>query len=77
MHFGLPEILIILVVLLLVMGPSKIPQLGDAIGRGIRNFKKSSTEDDVIDVTPKKSPDQIPSGDAAKAGAASGEKKKA
>ena len=53
MGLRLPELLIILVVLLLVFGANKIPQLGDALGKGIRNFKKSSTEDDSIDVTPK------------------------
>ncbi len=55
-HMGLrlPEVLIILVVLVLVFGANKIPQLGDALGKGIRNFKKAaSKDDDSIDVTPK------------------------
>lgn len=54
MGLRLPELLIILAVLLLVFGANKIPQLGDALGKGIRNFKKSAEEkDDSIDVTPK------------------------
>jgi sec-independent protein translocase protein TatA len=53
MGLRLPEVLIILVVLVLVFGANKIPQLGDALGKGIRNFKKASNEDDSIDVTPK------------------------
>lgn len=53
MGLRLPELLIILVVLLLVFGANKIPQLGDALGKGIRNFKKASNDDDSIDVTPK------------------------
>ena len=53
MGLRLPELLIILVVLVLVFGANKIPQLGDALGKGIRNFKKASSEDDAIDVTPK------------------------
>ncbi|HET9598431.1 MAG TPA: twin-arginine translocase TatA/TatE family subunit [Anaeromyxobacteraceae bacterium] len=54
MGLRLPELLIILVVLLLVFGANKIPQLGDALGKGIRNFKKSSNEgEDAVDVTPK------------------------
>jgi sec-independent protein translocase protein TatA len=56
MGLRLPEVLIILVVLVLVFGANKIPQLGDALGKGIRNFKKASTEaeeKDTIDVTPK------------------------
>jgi len=48
----LPELLIILVVLVLVFGANKIPQLGDALGRGIQNFKKTFEKADPIDVTP-------------------------
>jgi len=58
MGLRLPEVLIILVVLVLVFGANKIPQLGDALGKGIRNFKKASTEDDAIDVTPKEEAQQ-------------------
>jgi sec-independent protein translocase protein TatA len=47
------EILVILVVVLLIFGANKIPQLGDALGRGIRNFKKAKDEDDAIDITPR------------------------
>ncbi|HET7754332.1 MAG TPA: twin-arginine translocase TatA/TatE family subunit [Anaeromyxobacteraceae bacterium] len=50
---GMGEILVILVVVLLIFGANKIPQLGDALGRGIRNFKKAKDEDDAIDVTPR------------------------
>jgi sec-independent protein translocase protein TatA len=53
MRMGMGEILVILVVVLLIFGANRIPQLGDALGRGIRNFKKAKDEDDAIDVTPK------------------------
>jgi sec-independent protein translocase protein TatA len=54
MRFGFAEIVVILIVLLLIFGPGKIPQLGDAIGKGIRNFKKAAKDaDDSIDVTPR------------------------
>jgi sec-independent protein translocase protein TatA len=43
MELGMGEILVIVVVVLLFFGPSKLPQLGDALGRGIRNFKQAST----------------------------------
>jgi sec-independent protein translocase protein TatA len=60
MRLGFGEILIILVVVLLIFGANKIPQLGDALGKGIRNFRKSSREDDAIDVTPEKAePDRL------------------
>jgi sec-independent protein translocase protein TatA len=54
MRLGFGEILIILVVVLLIFGANKIPQLGDALGKGIRNFRKASSNDDAIDVTPEK-----------------------
>ncbi len=37
---GLPEVLIILVIVLLVFGPSKLPALGEGIGKMLRGFKK-------------------------------------
>jgi sec-independent protein translocase protein TatA len=40
-HLGFGEILLILLVLLLVFGTSRLPALGDALGRGIRNFRKA------------------------------------
>jgi sec-independent protein translocase protein TatA len=40
MRLGFAEIAIILVVALLIFGPKKLPQLGDALGKAIRNFKK-------------------------------------
>lgn len=63
MRLGFGEILVVLVVVLLIFGANKIPQLGDALGKGIRNFKKSSRdEDDSIDVTPKGTPGQLGAG---------------
>jgi sec-independent protein translocase protein TatA len=53
-NLGFGELLLIFLVVLLVFGASKVPQLGDALGRGIRNFKRSVSGDDAIDVTPKK-----------------------
>jgi sec-independent protein translocase protein TatA len=45
---GMPEMIIILVIALVVTGPAKLPQLGQALGSGIRNFKKAATGDDVV-----------------------------
>ena len=49
---GIGELIVVLVVLVLVFGASRIPQLGDALGKGVRNFRKH-TRDDAIDVTPR------------------------
>lgn len=46
MRLGFGEILLILAIALLVFGPSKLPQLGEALGKGIRNFKRTSEGED-------------------------------
>lgn len=38
---GLPELLVILVIVIIIFGASKLPQLGRGLGEGIRNFKDS------------------------------------
>ncbi|GBD25384.1 Sec-independent protein translocase protein TatAd [bacterium HR30] len=38
---GVPELIIILVVALIIFGPGKLPEIGGALGRGIRDFKRS------------------------------------
>jgi sec-independent protein translocase protein TatA len=47
---GIPELLIILVIVLLVFGAGKLPQIGDALGRSIKNFKRASKGADEIEV---------------------------
>lgn len=51
--FGATELIIIFAILLLLFGPSRLGDLGSALGKGIKGFKKS-VKDDEIDVTPKK-----------------------
>jgi len=38
---GAPELIVILVVALLVFGPGKLPEIGSALGKGIRDFRKA------------------------------------
>ncbi len=38
---GVPELIVILVIALVVFGPGKLPEIGSALGKGIRDFKKS------------------------------------
>ncbi|MGA8416287.1 MAG: twin-arginine translocase TatA/TatE family subunit [Candidatus Dormiibacterota bacterium] len=42
----LPEIIILLVVILIVWGPGKLPDIGAAVGKGIREFRTASSEAD-------------------------------
>jgi sec-independent protein translocase protein TatA len=48
------EMLIILVIVLLVFGAGKLPQIGDSLGRSIKNFKRAAAGDDELDVSKKK-----------------------
>jgi sec-independent protein translocase protein TatA len=54
MNLGFGELVLIFIVILLIFGSSKLPALGDALGKGIRNFKRSVSGNNEIDVTPKK-----------------------
>jgi sec-independent protein translocase protein TatA len=38
---GVPELIVIMVIALIVFGPGKLPEIGSALGKGIRDFKKS------------------------------------
>lgn len=51
---GMPELLVILVIILVIFGAGKLPQIGEGLGKGIRNFKKATTKEEEIDVTPNK-----------------------
>jgi sec-independent protein translocase protein TatA len=42
---GIQELLIILVIALVIFGPSKLPQIGSGLGKAIRDFKKGVSED--------------------------------
>jgi sec-independent protein translocase protein TatA len=44
--FGLPELLLILLVILLIFGARRLPELGSSLGRGLRAFKSSISGDD-------------------------------
>ena len=48
MRFGIPEMLIILAIVVLIFGASRLPELGKGIGKGIRNFK-DATKDGLND----------------------------
>jgi len=45
-NFGPTELLLILAIVVIVFGGKKIPELGESLGKGIRNFKKSMSTDD-------------------------------
>ena len=54
---GFPELIIILVIVLVLFGANKLPEIGAGMGKAIKNFKKATNEPDEIDVTPGKPKD--------------------
>jgi sec-independent protein translocase protein TatA len=44
---GIQELLVILVIALVIFGPSKLPQIGSGLGKAIRDFKKGVSGDDA------------------------------
>ena len=51
---GIQELVIILIIVVLLFGSSRLPELGSGLGKAIRGFKDSLSGKDAIDVTPKK-----------------------
>ncbi|HTF32935.1 MAG TPA: twin-arginine translocase TatA/TatE family subunit [Myxococcota bacterium] len=58
--FGLPKLLLILLLATLVFGARRLPEIGAGLGKAIKNFKAALSGQDEIDVTPKK--DEIADG---------------
>ncbi|MBM4129071.1 MAG: twin-arginine translocase TatA/TatE family subunit [Nitrospira sp.] len=51
---GMQELIIILIIVLVLFGATRLPEIGKGIGQAIKNFKKGMSEPEEIDVTPKK-----------------------
>ena len=43
---GIPELIIILIIILIIFGAGKLPEIGAGLGKGIKNFKKATIEED-------------------------------
>ncbi|EGJ51296.1 twin-arginine translocase TatA/TatE family subunit [Desulfocurvibacter africanus] len=54
---GMPELIIILVIILIIFGANKLPEIGGGLGRAIKNFRKATNEPEEIDITPKNNKD--------------------
>lgn len=51
---GMPELIVVLIIVIVLFGASRLPEIGRGVGQAIKNFKKATSEPDEIDVTPKK-----------------------
>ena len=49
---GFGELVLILLIVVVVFGATKLPQLGDGLGKAIKNFKRSINSQNEIDVSP-------------------------
>ncbi|MGA1846572.1 twin-arginine translocase TatA/TatE family subunit [Deferribacter abyssi] len=57
---GTQELLIILVIVLVIFGAGKLPQIGEGLGKAIKNFKKAANEaENAVDITPEEDKKQV------------------
>lgn len=52
--FGMPELIIILVIVLVVFGAGRLPEIGSSLGKSIKNFKRATDDKEEIEIKPKK-----------------------
>ncbi|MFZ3209112.1 MAG: twin-arginine translocase TatA/TatE family subunit [Geobacteraceae bacterium] len=52
--FSMPALIIILVIVLVIFGAGKLPEIGSALGKSIKNFKRASDGKDEIEINPRK-----------------------
>jgi len=64
---GIGELFVILIIVMVLFGAGKLPEIGEGLGRGIRNFRKAVSAPDEIDITPKKDDTKPPGGDQSQA----------
>lgn len=51
--FSIPHLLIVLLVVMVLFGTNKLPEIGAGLGKAIKNFKQASSELDEVDVSQK------------------------
>ncbi len=50
---GMPELIVVLVIIMIIFGAGKLPEIGSGIGKGIRNFKNAVSGDESESKTEK------------------------
>jgi len=51
-NLGFGELVIVFLIVMLIFGAGRLPQIGEGLGKAIRNLKRGLNTDDDIDVTP-------------------------
>lgn len=54
---GMPELIIILVIIVIIFGAGKLPEIGSGLGKGIKNFKKATKEEENKEIEEEKEDD--------------------
>jgi sec-independent protein translocase protein TatA len=57
---GPQEILIVLIIALVVLGPKKLPEMARSLGKGVKEFKEGINDDDTVDVSAEEEDDDEP-----------------
>ncbi len=52
--FSIPHLLVVLLVVMVLFGTNKLPEIGAGLGKAIKNFKMAATEPDEIDISSSK-----------------------
>ena len=52
--FSIPHLLVVLLVVMVLSGTNKLPEIGAGLGKAIKNFKMAATEPDEIDISSSK-----------------------
>ncbi|MDH3348820.1 MAG: twin-arginine translocase TatA/TatE family subunit [Desulfobulbaceae bacterium] len=55
---GMPELLVVLVIIVIVFGVGKLPDLGSGLGKGIKNFKEATKDEDDKETIDEKKSDE-------------------
>ena len=55
---GMPELIIILVIIVIIFGAGKLPEIGSGLGKGIKNFKKATKDEDKEKIEEEKKEDE-------------------
>ena len=55
---GMPELIIILVIIVIIFGAGKLPEIGSGLGKGIKNFKSATKDDDKEKIEEEKKEDE-------------------
>jgi sec-independent protein translocase protein TatA len=59
-NIGIPELIVILLLLFLVFGASRLPALGEGMGKAIRSFKRGVAQNEAIEITKPEAPKAAP-----------------